>query len=162
MVRKISAILAMLVLIIAIGNSAQAVSFTAYDGTMSNTYVQYFKDIISGIGFNENYVAFRSGQYEYTMVTGDIEYNADSNSFSLSGDGTQYQFVSSSNYGNDYSYEVSTITDFTLNPSNEIVYSDVGVFPQLVERGAKYEMLTTLLIIILLLGCVVMRFFHSR
>ena len=162
MVRKISVMLSLLVLIFGLAVTAQATSYTAYDGTMSSTYVTYFKDIISGMSFKDNYVAFRSSQYDYVMVTGDIEYNESKNTFTLNGDGDEYIFTTSSGYNSDNSYSHNSITHFVLNAGNEMVYSDLGNFPQLMDRGAKYEMLTTLLLSIFLLGSVIMRFFHSR
>ena len=72
MVRKVTTLICVLVLIFAIGMKAQSTSVTPYEGNMSSTYITYFRDIVSGIGFNDNYVAYRSGQNEYKMVVGEL------------------------------------------------------------------------------------------
>lgn len=145
-------------LICAVGTSAKAVTYEVYDGNPSNTYIQYFKDIVSGIGFNDNYVAFRSGQNDYVMVVGDLEYN--NGKFTLADVGTVYTIASSGNYNSTYSYTVTEIDSLTLNPSNKLIYSDLGNYPQLVERGAKYEILTAVLLVTALLGLVIGRIFR--
>lgn len=153
-------LLAAFALICAFGTSAHAASYEPYEGNPSNTYIQYFKDIISGIRFNENYVAFRSAQNEYILVVGDLEYN--DGIFVLNETGRIYTMSSENSYNSYYKYERSSIDTFELNPRDKIVYSDLGEFPQLVERGAKYEMLNTLLLVIALLGIVLSRIFrHS-
>lgn len=160
MVRKVMSGMFVLVLIFAFGVSAQATSYSAYDGTISTTYVTYFKDIVSGIGFKDNYVAFRSDQYTYKMIVGDIEYN--SGVFSLVGNGTEYTIEISSGYNSGYTYTAESCNGHTVKAGNEIVYSDLGSYPQLVERGAKYEMLSAVLLVVLMLGFVLRVFFVHR
>lgn len=164
MVRKVSALLVAIVLICAYCTSALATTHTVYEnGTLSTTYTTYFKDILSGAKFNDNYVAFRSGQYSYTMVVGDLEY--DNGKITLVNDSTakEYTFsTNSSNYNSTYYYDVKDIYIFDIDVGNNIIYSDVGDFPQLIDRGAKYETLNTLLIIITLLCVVVSRIFYNR
>lgn len=160
MVRKISTFLCVLALIIAFGNSVQATSYSVYDGNMSTTYITYFEDIVSGIGFNDNYIAFRADQYTYKMIVGDIEYN--NGVFSLVGEGKEYTITTTSGYNADYSYAVNNCSGHSVTPGNEMVYSDVGDYPQLVERGAKYEMLTAVTLVALCLGFVLRVFFSHR
>lgn len=160
MVRKVIAICLCGSLLFALGVGVSAATHSVYDGNFSNTYVQYFKDIISGAKFTDNYVAFRSGEYEYTMVVGELKY--ENGAFTLVGSGTSYSFVSGIGYNASYTYNVENINNFSLVSTNRIIYSDLGQFPQLVERGAKYEMLSVLLLGIALLGVVVGRFFAPR
>lgn len=152
MVRKVISLLACAAILFAVGVGPHASAYSIYDGTMSNTYVTYFRDIASGFGFNEHYVAFRAGQYDYVMVSGDLSY--DGNKFTLSGEGKVYTFSTNGNYNANYTYEVDTITNFELVKTDDFVYSDLGDFPQLVARGEKYEILQTLLISAALLGVV--------
>lgn len=160
--RKISCLFCVLVLITAFCGTAQAQTYNVYDeGTLSTTYTQYFKDIVSGIGFNQNYVAFRSGQYSYTMLVGDLEY--DNGVITLYGSGKEYEYsTTGSGYNNQYKYYVNEIADSSVNVGNNIIYSDVGDFPQLVERGAKYEMLTAVLLVIMCLSVVIRRILFHR
>lgn len=131
--RKISMLVCVLALIFALGVTAQAATHSVYDGSISSTYTTYFKDILSGVSFNDNYVAFRSGQYEYTMVVGDLSFNG--STFTLEGQGKEYVFSSGEGYNSYYQYYVSNISNFSLNVNNSIIYSDLGDYPQLMERG---------------------------
>lgn len=160
MVRKITALLFCAVILFAIGEGSRANAYSVYDGNMSNTYVTYFKDIVSGIGFNDHYVAFRSGQYEYTMVCGDLTY--DGNQFILNSPGQVYTFTTDSSYGSYYRYNVSSIENFSLVTNDSIIYSDIGQYPQLVSRGEKYEMLSAVLMCTFMLGFVVFNLLRSR
>lgn len=162
MVRKITALLvALLVVIGANCTITQAATHTIYtEGNMNTTYITYFKDILSGVGFNDNYVAFRSGQYEYTMVVGKLEYN--NGVISLSEKGKEYVFTQTGNYNSQYTYAANEIANFSVNTNSAIIYADVGDFPQLIERGAKYEMLTTLLLSIMCISVVINRIFYKR
>jgi len=162
MVRKIIVALCCASLLFALGVGASAATHEVYEnGNISSTYVTYFRDIVSGLPFADNYVAFRSGQYEYTMVTGKLSF--DNGVFALADVGTSYVFRTDSNtYNSQYRYYVQEIQNFSLNVDDEIIYSDLGQYPQLVERGAKYEMLTAVLGVVAFLGVVIGRFFRVR
>ena len=148
-------ILALLVIVCTFGATAQA--YSPYDGTMSNTYVQYFKDILADKNLTDNYVAFRSGQYEYIMVVGDLEKNE--NTIALVGSGVMYKFTSSSSYNATYSYTYSNIDDFTLDLTDDIVYTDLGDYPQLIERSARLEEITLIILGVFGLFTIVRRIF---
>lgn len=153
----------MLALCCALCTTTQAATHSVYqDGSISNTYVTYFKDIVSGIGFQENYVAFRSGQYEYTMVVGRLDRDGDS--ITLTDQGKIYQFrnTTTSGYSSYYKYYVNDISNFSLDLTDDILYTDLGDYPELIERGDKYEMLSVLLCLTALLCVVFGRFFRRR
>lgn len=163
MVRKIIYIFfACALLCGAICTTASAKNYSVYsEGQVSDMHVSYFKDLASGIGFNDNYVAFRSDELSYTMIVGDLEYS--DGVISLIGNGKEYVFTS---YGSDinpqYRYAVNDITDSSVLCGDCILYSDVGDFPQLVERGAKYEILSLYLLVIACICIVINRIFFKR
>lgn len=160
--RKVIVMVCTLALLFGLAVGAQAATHTAYDGTISSTYLEYFRDILAGVSINDHYVAFRSGQYEYTMIVGDLKYNG--NTFNLDGAGVSYVFTNSTGtgYNATYSFKTNDITNFSLNIGDEVVYSDLGRFPHLEERGARYETITTVLLSVLMLGIVVNRIFRPR
>lgn len=162
MVRKVvNCLLVCILLVGAFCTQANAETHTVYDnGSLSTTYITYFKDILSGTDLKDNYVAFRSGQYSYTMVVGELENN--NGVISLIGEGKEYIFSTTGSYNSQYTYDVNTINNFSLNTGNYIIYSDVGDFPELIERGAKYEILTTVIICICCLCIVINRIFYNR
>ena len=162
MVRQIKVLVCLLALCCALCTTTQAATHSVYDnGSMSNTYVTYFKDIVSGIGFNENYVAFRSGQYSYVMVVGQLD--LDGNTVKLIDHGKIYEFsTDGTGYNSYYKYYVNDITNFSVDLSNDIIYTDLGDYPELIERGDKYEILSVLLLCIICLSCVVGRVFRHR
>lgn len=160
MVRKVICMVICIVLLCAIGTVAHAESFEPYEGTPSNTYITYFRDIVSGIGFNDHYVALRSGQYEYILAVGDIQYG---NEIFTSADTVGLYTISlNSGYNSTTSFTYREIDSLYISTNNQIIYSDLGHYPQLVERGAKYEMFTAVLLCTALLGVVVGRFFRKR
>lgn len=154
----------MLALIVGIASTAQAATHTTYEnGSLPSTYVTYFKDILSGVSLNDNYVAFRSGQYQYTMITGNISYNEQSKMFLLDGVGKEYVFVTDgSSFNSNYTYDYKEIDSFSLVNDSSIIYSDLGSFPQLIDRGSKYEILTTITLCIMCLYFVIRLFFVHR
>lgn len=137
-----------------------AYGYTVYsEGTLSSTYVTYFRDIISGVKPNDKYVAFRSGQYSYTLAVGDLSLSGTS----ISSTGTVKLYVyesTSSGYSSNYTYNVSEVSDFKLNVGNYIIYSNLGDFPMLEERGVIYEY-TTLYIAIIIGLCMFIRSIFS-
>lgn len=160
MVRKIKIIVATLALLVATCNGAHAATYQVYDGNPSSTYIQYFRDTLSKIPLGDHYVAFRSGQYQYTMVYGDISF--DNGVFSSTDSCDVYTIESDNSYNGYYTYSQSTIDSFDLNPENKIIYSDLGNYPDFEERGAKYEILTTILIVAICVGYVARSTFRYR
>lgn len=150
-------VLIMLTIVSAFG--ATALAYSPYDGTMSNTYVQYFKDILSDKKLGDNYVAFRSGQYEYIMVVGYLEKNE--NSIELVGSGVMYKFTTNSSYNANYTYTYGNIDEFVLELTDDIIYTDLGHYPQLIERSARIEELTLVVLGVFGLYTIVRRIFGS-
>ena len=145
----------------AICTTTQAATHEAYEnGNLSTTYITYFKDILSGVNESKNYVAFRSGQNAYSMIVGEIEFS--NGSFLSEETCKEYVFSTSGNYNSQYTYEVNEINNFSLDVTNEIIYSDLGEYPQLLERGSKYEFLSTVTLFVMFLYFVVLRIFNSR
>lgn len=164
MVRKITVLACMLALVVGIASTAQAATHTTYEnGSLSSTYVSYFRDILSGVNLTDHYVAFRSGQYDYTMITGDISFDEQTQVFTLNGVGKEYVFTTSgSSYNSSYDYNYREIDNFSLVNDSDIIYSDLGSFPQLMDRGSKYEILTTITLCIMCLYFVIRLFFVHR
>lgn len=161
-VRRVAAFL--LALLITAGATCAAVSaatYDTYDGNISSTQLTYFRDILANLKLSDNYVCFRDDQNVYVMVVGDLEYT--NGVFSLNDDGRLYKLDNSgSNYNSYYTYSYTTINDFTLETGNKIVYSDIGNYPQLEERGQKYEILQTILISIACVCFIVRNIFYYR
>lgn len=105
---------------------------TVYEGNISTTYITIFRDIASKLPLTSDYVFFRSGQYEYTMVAGDLAYNG---SVFSGEDLTQYLLVTNSSYNSNYEYGVISLDSFSLAPGGALVYSNLGSFPDLYDRS---------------------------
>ena len=108
-------------------------AYTVYEGSFSSTYVTYFRDILAKCSYSDDYVAFRSGQYDYIMVVGDIEYK--NGRFTSTDTLDLYKFSTNSSYNSNYYLTVSTENNFSLDSNDYIVYSNLGYFPSLSERG---------------------------
>lgn len=145
----------------AICGSVSAATYNAYDGNISSSQLTYFRDILPAIKLGDNYVVCRTDQYQYIMITGDLDYS--NGVFTLNGDGTVYQLDnSSSNYNSYYTYSHTNLADISLSVGSKIVYSDIGGYPQLEERGQKYEVLQTILIAIACVCFVIRCIFYPR
>ena len=105
---------------------------TVYDGNISTTYITIFRDIVSKLPLTADYVFFRSGQYEYLMVVGDLDYNG---SMFTGSDVTQYILVTNGNYNSTYEYGTAHLNSFSLAPSDALVYSNLGNYPDLYDRS---------------------------
>lgn len=160
MVRKVKIMLAIVALVCAIGTTAHAASYTTYDGTPSNTYIQYFKDIVADIPLSSNYVAFRAGQNEYIMCIGDLEH--DGERIFLNGSGTLYRIAIDNSYNGTYTYTVTGTDNFSVTHNERLLYSDCGQFPRLIDRGATYETYTAIILCAFVLGISIYKFFFSR
>lgn len=110
---------------------------TVYDGNIGTTYLTYFRDILGKLDFDDDYVCFRAGQYEYIMATGDLSF--DDGIFS-SDEVKCYVFSSSNTTYNSYTlYSTYDEVDFYLETGDKIVYSNLGDYPQLEERSDVVE-----------------------
>lgn len=149
MVRKIIYAVVALAVLLAVPMSASAA--TIYDGNISSTYTSIFKDIVQKeMRFNESYVYFRSDQYEYSLVVGNLTY--EDNKFSSDGEVRVYKIdTQSSSYNSAYEYTVSTEPAFSLTVDKQLIYSNLGDFPDLIERTNYYEMATLILLIVCIL-----------
>lgn len=135
-------------LLLACCASATANAASIYDGSISTSYVDYASHIPISLG--DEYVFFRDSQYGYTLIAGDLVYSG--GVFTLEGQGKQYNFdaVTSGSYGSVtyYTFTTADITNFSLRTNNRLVYSSLGDFPTLHERGVMYEDVTLLILCI--------------
>lgn len=127
-----------------------ALTQEAYQGTISTTYITFFRDIVAGLPVLDDYVFLRTGDNEYTMYSGDLDYT--NGTFYMTGEGKEYviEQVSGSGYGNSYyRYSVSTVDDVRVNVGSFLVYSNLGDFPQFEDRGVLYEYATFMAVFVI-------------
>lgn len=151
-------------LLITAGATCTAVSaanYTTYDGNISTTQLTYFRDILPHISITDNYVVARTDQNQYIMCVGKLDYN--NGVFTLNEPGRIYILdTNGTNYNNYYTYSNDTIEDFKLTVGNKLIYSDLGEFPQLEERGQRYEIIQTVIISTVCVCAVVRSIFYFR
>ncbi len=141
MVRKMIILLLALCALAAVPLSASAAE--VYDGTISTTYITIFRDIVGNVELGDDYVFYRSGQYEYTMIAGKLTY--DGSTFAAD-EATSYVLSATNNYNSTYQYYVGSVSSWSLSPGSALVYSSLGSYPELIERGDQYA-LTTLFVL---------------
>lgn len=129
-VRRLSALACALFCLAALPLAASAASI--YDGNISTTYVTFFRDMASKLPMGTDYVFFRSGQYEYCMVAGDLTWDG---SMFTGSDLTQYLLVYNSSYNSTYQFGTTALDTFSLATGGALVYSNLGNFPDLYERS---------------------------
>lgn len=118
--------------LLALPAAANAAEYTVYEGNLSGTYTDMARDLMGSVGLDDSYLFFRSGQYEYTLLVGDLTYE---NGVFTAPTAIEYRIYTGSGYGNDYSYSVTDVSDVRLSPGSSIVYSDLGDYPELRSWG---------------------------
>lgn len=123
-------ILAALTLLLPIGAGAAEISDEYSVGTSNNTI---FAGVAEKLPFGTHYVYWRESQYVYAMAYGsDLVYDAGT----FTGSSVDIvRYTTSSGYQTAPVYDVGTETDFQLSTANRLVYSDLGHYPDLIERG---------------------------
>lgn len=159
-VKKVLVVVFVLVLICTFGATVQAQTYTPYEGNISTSNLTYFEDIISKVSILKDYVLIRNGQYEYSLIVGDLEYS--NNKFTANGSCDVYKLNTGSNYNSYYTYSKTTDSSAVINTNSILVYSNLGDFPELENRGDKFEILQTVIIGTLCVGIVIRSIFRSR
>lgn len=111
-------------------------TYTVYDdGMISTTYRDYFARIMADK--NENYVAWRSGQYEYSLAYGELS----ANDLVITGTARVVRFSTNTGYNSQVSISSADDSAFTLDCGDNLLYSNIlPDRPNLTEGGAKsYE-----------------------
>lgn len=93
--------------------------YETYYGTISTTYVEYFRGYLGKLQPGEHYVAARTGQYQYIFAYGaGLAYDG-----AFSGDDVMVIRFNTQNNG---SFEAGIETTFSLDPGSYMVYSDLS------------------------------------
>ena len=119
------------------------------DGTISTTYLQYFKDMLVKLPYDTQYVFFRVNDYEYRMVYGDaINLSGDV----FSGDGLRYiRYYRTNNYS-VWKLETGNEGSFRLTTNGYLVYSNVGdLYPSMNGGVYTYAVYACLFVLVLTL-----------
>lgn len=134
-----------LAVMLAVPATASAAEYYPYDGSISSSYTTIFQGIVGKIDLTSDYVFFRSGQYEYMLVEGDLTYDS-----SFSGTAcTAYRIsTNTGTYNNGYVFSQETLESFDLYPGSALVYSNLGPFPDLIDRSVFYSFATLVLLFI--------------
>ena len=105
-----------------------------YDGTISGTYADIARECMFNLGWFDNYVFYRSGQYEYIFAYGDsLEFSGGvddvSGTFSSSTPCTILRISAPSTYTGAVTITSQSDT-ISLPTAGRLVYSNLGGFPQ--------------------------------
>lgn len=93
----------------------------------NSSYLEFARDFLPKIPWGDDYVFYRSGQYEYCLAFGDISWSGGR----FSGSDCQFIFLTpASGYSTDLTLSSSS-GSFSLSPSSYVVYSSLGDFPSL-------------------------------
>lgn len=161
MVRSLKVCLLACMMVIAFAIPLQA-STSPYEGTISDSYKSIFSDTLADVSLFDNYVFWRSGEYQYSMLVGDIV--EDNGTFSVSG-GEMYVLdiinIDGSAWASNSYHRFTHYLDidYTLTSDNFLVYSDIKGYPKLEERGITYEFITAFLVLCTIIGTLVWRIF---
>lgn len=124
----------LLLLVCSFGATTKVIAYSPYDsGTVSATYLTLFEQILNK-NYHDDYIIFRSGQYSYSMLVGDIELNG---STFTSDSVKEYTYKSSTTQGYNQQYEFHTLDNqkLNMNVGNYIIYSNLGDYPTVIDKG---------------------------
>lgn len=159
MVRRLMVAMSLVVAICG-SMATQAMAYTAYDGTPSSTYIAYFRDMLSKFSASYDYVVFRNTQYEYMLVVGDL---AEIGGRIQSAGAVDICEISTNNgYNASYSLQFRSEESFVLDPGDEIIYSNLGLYPSLEERGDVVDYATYFLLAVIAVCCLFRGIFEWR
>lgn len=113
----------------------RATAAQPYNGTVGSTYIDIARCCLFNLGWFDNYVFWRSGEYQYTFAYGDIDYS--SGNFT-STSCTQLVISVPTSYTGSVTVNTS---DGALNMSTggRLVYSNLGGLPHLDSRKYLYD-----------------------
>lgn len=126
--RIVCAVLCVLALLTAVPCRPSAA--TVYDGAISSTYVEMFRGVAAKLPPTVEYVLFRSGQYEYHLVAGELSY---ADGIITGTDVTVYSVTTAGTYSSGYEFVNYELDQFSLAPGTALVYSSLGPWPQLLS-----------------------------
>lgn len=150
-------ILILLVMALTMAMPCSAMAATVYeDGNISTSYITYFHDIVSSISWVDDYVFFRSSQYDYTMYVGSIDL---AGTIFTCEDAVIYNINTGSGYNSTYTYHVSSGNVF-VDAGDKLVYSNLGDYPDLLSRGDYVETITFILVFVALLMYLIHSIFY--
>lgn len=147
MVRSLRVCVLACIMVIAFAIPLQA--STPYQGTISDSYKFIFEDVVSDLSIFDNYVFWRSGQYQYSLLSGDL--SVENGVFSVTG-GDLYvvdlvQYNSGSwDTGSYHVYTHTTGIDYTFDSLGYLVYSDLDGYPKLEGRGVNYAFICSFIL----------------
>lgn len=123
---------------------------TSYDNVIPNDIVDVFRDIVADQSILSDYVACCTKEGEYSLFIGNIGYK--NSKFSSE---EKIKLISlKSDENNKLVYSSQTVSGLSLFTEGKVIYSNLGDFPNLIRRGEVYEILQTILIVII--GCCIL------
>lgn len=149
-------------LCVSMATQAQAKAYEVADTQPGAQGIQYFDDIISKIPVSDDYVCWMESTSVYYLAVGDLKYYKLSDGvysfrFAAQAKARIYKLVLNAPTGTK-AYQLSNWeeTGFNLySVWDNIVYSNLGPFPQLNNGGDLYGFATLNLLCIIALVCVI-------
>lgn len=107
---------------------------------VGTSHVSIFAGIVGKLPLDHHYVYYRDGQYDYVLVHSvDLQY--DGTSF-YAADAETVTYSTSGGYQEQPTITFGSETDWLLSPEDYLVWSDLGSYPDLIDRGeVQYEAL---------------------
>lgn len=102
---------------------------------VGTTNINLFGPLAAKLPYGTHYVYWRDGQYTYRLAYSP-EISLSGNRFSSSSV-TLVTYQTSTTSGSQATWTTSTDTNFSLNAGSYLVWSDLGDYPQLVDRSVR-------------------------
>lgn len=105
------------------------------DYGVGTSNINIFGPVASKLPYGTHYVYWRESQYEYRFAYGkSLEFDGSH----FLGDSVEVvTYRTNTGYGSQATFVYSTESNFTLSPGSYLVWSDLGHYPTLYERGVQ-------------------------
>lgn len=103
------------------------------DYGIGTSNIQIFGPVASKLPYGTNYVYWRAGQYQYCFAYAD-DMELSGTTFTAS-EAVVVTYSTVSGYNSQATFTTATDSNFSLNAGNYLVWSDLGDYPTLYERG---------------------------
>lgn len=127
-----------------------------YAGTISDTYLDYFRGIAEKLPYDQHYVVWRTGSNSYSMAYGE---NINVNGYYFTGEDLWITTIyrDGDNYMSNW-YVHHDVDEIAIDAFDIFVYSDLGeTFPDLRQGGGNIEMYALLFAVAFLFAFIVLR-----
>ncbi len=115
-----------------------ALSAAVSDYNLGTSNLTIFQGLVEKLPYGTHYVYWRESEYKYCLAFGEsIENGIPTNTFTSSDMVTIVSYERAYSSGSQYSWTIDFDFNFSLDCGNRLVYSDLGLYPDIPGKGVN-------------------------